>query len=204
VTTDGETTFALGLGGNLGDVRRTLAAALRRLEAALGPLAVAPLYRSQAVSAIPQPDYLNTAAVGRTALPPDAVLALAKRLEREAGRRPGPRDAPRPLDVDLLLYGSRVADDPALTLPHPRLAVRRFALAPLADVAPELAVPPGGTTVAALLAALPPGPGGGAVERVAGAEWREAPAPARPDAPTESAAPARRDPSTDPGAPRPR
>lgn len=145
----------------------TLAAALRRLAVALGPLTVAPLYRSPADSPIAQPDYLNTAAVGSTALPPDAVLALAKRLELAAGRRRGPRGAPRPLDVDLVLYGSRVDAAPELTLPHPRLAGRRFVLAPLADVAPDLPVPPGGTTIAELLAALPAG-GGGWVERV---EW---------------------------------
>ena len=147
--------FALGLGGNSGAVAATVAAALRRLVAALGPLQVAPLYRSRAVSPIPQPDYLNTAAVGSTALGPDAVLALAKRLELAAGRRRGPRGAPRPLDIDLLIHGSRVLTTPELTLPHPRLALRRFVLAPLADVAPDLPVPPAGATVAQLLAALP-------------------------------------------------
>ena len=121
----------------------------------MGPLRVAPLYRSRAVSPIPQPDYLNTVVVGSTALAPDAVLALAKRLELAAGRRRGPRGAPRPLDVDLLVHGSRVLTSPELTLPHPRLALRRFVLAPLADVAPDLVVPPGDQTVRQILAALP-------------------------------------------------
>jgi 2-amino-4-hydroxy-6-hydroxymethyldihydropteridine diphosphokinase len=85
------------------------------------------------------------------------VLALGKRLELAAGRRRGPRDAPRPLDVDLLLYGARVVAHRELTLPHPRLAARRFVLAPLADLVPELPVPPAGATVGELLAALPAG-----------------------------------------------
>jgi 7,8-dihydro-6-hydroxymethylpterin-pyrophosphokinase len=87
---------------------------------------------------------------------PDAILALAKALEREAGRRRGVRFGPRPLDIDLLLWGSRVSAAPELTLPHPRLAERRFVLAPLADIAPDLPVPPGGEPVADLLARLGP------------------------------------------------
>ncbi|HJX26310.1 MAG TPA: 2-amino-4-hydroxy-6-hydroxymethyldihydropteridine diphosphokinase, partial [Thermoanaerobaculia bacterium] len=111
--------MALALGGNLGPVESTFREALRQLEAVLGPLRVAPLYRTAAVSPIPQLDYLNTAAVGATALPPHEVLALAKRLEQAAGRRPGPRFGPRPLDIDLLLWGDLILPDPELTLPHP-------------------------------------------------------------------------------------
>lgn len=81
------------------------------------------------------------------------ILAVAKALERAAGRQPGAqRPAPRPLDIDLLLYGERVSRRPELTLPHPRLAERRFVLAPLAAIAPDLRVPPAGLTVADLLA----------------------------------------------------
>lgn len=148
-------TLVLGLGGNAGPVERTLLETLRRLRAALGPLRVASLYRSAAVSPIPQPDYLNTVALGATDLPPEAVLALAKSLELAAGRRPGPRFGPRPLDVDLLLYGGLVLERPELTLPHPRLAERRFVLEPLAEIAPDLPVPPSGAAVQELLARLP-------------------------------------------------
>lgn len=77
---------------------------------------------------------------------------MAKALERLAGRRRGARLAPRELDVDLLLYGSRVSADPELTLPHPRLRQRRFVLAPLADLAPHLPIPPDGARVSDLLA----------------------------------------------------
>lgn len=152
---------ALALGGNLhgsgGSVERTLVRALGQLRRLLDGFCVASLYRSVAVSPILQPDYLNTAAVGHTRLEPEALLALCKALEREAGRRRHPHDArfgPRPLDVDLLLWGDQVSERPELTLPHPRLRERRFVLEPLAEIAPDLRVPPDGATVAELLAGL--------------------------------------------------
>ncbi|HEY4572933.1 MAG TPA: 2-amino-4-hydroxy-6-hydroxymethyldihydropteridine diphosphokinase [Thermoanaerobaculia bacterium] len=166
---------ALALGGNVpgnlpgkaagepSQVEHTLAWALRRLEASLGPLRVASLYRTAPVSPVPQPDFLNTAALARTALSPGALLALAKSLEREAGRRPGVRLGPRPLDVDILLYGDLQMETPELTLPHPRMRERRFVLVPLAEIAPDLTVPPDGARVADLLARLGEGE---TVERV--------------------------------------
>lgn len=84
---------------------------------------------------------------------PEEILALAHELEARAGRVRAERFAPRELDVDLLLYGDRVSDDPGLLLPHPRMAERRFVLVPLAEIAPGWRVPPTGRTVAELLAA---------------------------------------------------
>jgi 2-amino-4-hydroxy-6-hydroxymethyldihydropteridine diphosphokinase len=150
---------ALGLGGNLGDrgeIEATLRQALERLRESLGELRVASLYRGAAVSPVPQPEFWNTAAVGLTALGPEAVLAIAKALELAAGRRSGPRFGPRPLDIDLLLYGGLRSPAPELTLPHPRLAERRFVLAPLAEIAPDLPIPPFETSAADLLRRLPP------------------------------------------------
>jgi len=147
----------LALGGNLGPVEQTLDRALRQLEASLGPLRIASLYRSSPVSPVPQPDFLNTAVVAHTALEPEAVLALAKALELAGGRRPpalNRRFGPRPLDIDVLLYGDRTSDAPELTLPHPRLRERRFMLEPLAEIAPDWPVPPDGTPVQELLARL--------------------------------------------------
>ena len=95
------------------------------------------------------------------------MLALGKALERAAGRRDGPRFGPRPLDVDLLIYGDERRDDPELTLPHPRLRERGFVLAPLAEIAPDLRLPPDGASVAELLARLGPVEG---LERIG---WRE-------------------------------
>ena len=95
--------------------------------------------------------------MGTTRLSPQWLLALGKRLEWLAGRRPGPRWSPRPLDIDLLVYGDHISRSPELTLPHCRLLGRRFVLVPLAEIAPGLAVPPTGITVGALLAGLSDG-----------------------------------------------
>ncbi|HEX6198847.1 MAG TPA: 2-amino-4-hydroxy-6-hydroxymethyldihydropteridine diphosphokinase [Thermoanaerobaculia bacterium] len=143
----------MSLGANQGDAEASLVSALRRLRRLLGPLEVASLYRTAPVGAVPQPDFLNTAVTGTTDLPPERLLAAAKAFERAAGRRAGPRHGPRPLDIDLLLYGDLTSDDPGLTLPHPGLPHRRFVLVPLAEIAPGWRVPPGGETVAGLLAA---------------------------------------------------
>jgi 2-amino-4-hydroxy-6-hydroxymethyldihydropteridine diphosphokinase len=113
----------------------------------------APLYRTRALGPA-QADFINTALTGETDLLPRDLLAVAKALELAAGRRPGPRNHPRPLDIDLLLYDDWTCDEPELRLPHPRLRERRFALAPLADLAPDWRVPPGGETVGELLRAL--------------------------------------------------
>jgi len=112
---------------------------------------------TEPVGGPPQPDYFNAAATGETLLPPAELLALMVSLEIAAGRVPGPRDGPRPLDLDLLLYGDLVVSDPGLTLPHPRLASRRFVLAPLCELVPARHVPGTGRTIEELLAVAPPG-----------------------------------------------
>ncbi|HXT51938.1 MAG TPA: 2-amino-4-hydroxy-6-hydroxymethyldihydropteridine diphosphokinase, partial [Thermoanaerobaculia bacterium] len=129
---------------------------LVELSRRLGALAVAPLFRSAPVSPIAQPDFFNTVVLAASHETPEALLELAKRLEKGAGRVDGPRWGPRPLDVDLLLVGELRRSEAALTLPHPRLRERGFVLAPLAALAPELRLPPDGRTVAELLAKLPP------------------------------------------------
>src|SRR4029453_11342958 len=138
---------ALALGGNLGPVEETLRGVLRQLSVALGPLRVASLYRSAPVSPLPQPDFLNTAALTHTSLAPEVVLAMAKALELAAGRRRGPRFGPPGLDVDLLLYDDERSDAPEMTLPHPRLRERRFMLEPLAEIGPGWPGPPDGAPV---------------------------------------------------------
>jgi 2-amino-4-hydroxy-6-hydroxymethyldihydropteridine diphosphokinase len=143
--------------------------ALVHLAGSVDDLRIASLYRSRAVSPLAgQPDFLNTAALGNTLLPADGLLALAKALELAAGRRRGQRFGPRPLDIDLLLYGALRSDAPELTLPHPRLAERRFVLTPLAELAPHMPVPPSGLTTAELLARLPAAP---PRERLARLDW---------------------------------
>ncbi|HRC85249.1 MAG TPA: 2-amino-4-hydroxy-6-hydroxymethyldihydropteridine diphosphokinase [Thermoanaerobaculia bacterium] len=150
------TPFALCLGGNLGPVVERFEAATAALERCLGPLVRASLYRSRPLPTAfgpsrPQPSYWNTAVAGETVLSPDALLAIAKRLELASGRRPAPRWSSRPLDIDLALFGAQALELPELRLPHPGLAERRFMLAPLAEIVPAWRVPPLGLTVAELL-----------------------------------------------------
>jgi len=132
--------------------------AVGELEVELGRLDVAPLYRSEPVSAEPQPEYLNTVALGTSERTPEALLELAAAVERRLGRRRGTRNAPRTIDLDLLFVGELERDGPELELPHPRLRERRFVLAPLSDLVPDLALPPDGATPRELLARLPERP----------------------------------------------
>lgn len=158
-TIDSTRPFAIALGANLGEPRATIQAALGRLEALLGPLSVAPLYLTEPISPIPQPDYLNTVVLGRTDEAPETLLDLLSELEIELGRAACHEpDAPREIDLDLLFVGELERSTDRLVLPHPRLRERRFVLAPLADLAPDLALPPDGETVVRLLARLPDRP----------------------------------------------
>src|SRR5262249_50941460 len=103
------------------------------------------------------PDFLNAAARVRTALEPEALLDACKAVEAERGRSfEAPRHSPRPLDVDLLLLGELELQTERLILPHPEVRTRRFVLAPLLELDPELALPDG-TRLAEALAALGPG-----------------------------------------------
>lgn len=161
------------MGGNLGDVETVFASALAELRRFLGPLRIAPLYRSAPLSHLPQPDFYNTVALAACpaggAAAARELLVLTQRLETAAGRVPGERDGPRPLDLDLLFFGDLELSTPELTLPHPRLRRRRFVLAPLADLDPGLRLPPDGARVADLLAAL------GEEQRVERVVWRAEP-----------------------------
>jgi len=132
----------VGLGANLGDARGALAAALKAL-------AELPLTRVVAVSSIYRtapidssgPDYLNAVAALDTALAPEALLRSLLEIELQHGRERPYRNAPRTLDLDLLLHGDHVMRTPELTLPHPRLHQRAFVLHPLLEIAPAIAAP---------------------------------------------------------------
>jgi 2-amino-4-hydroxy-6-hydroxymethyldihydropteridine diphosphokinase len=135
---------ALGLGSNLGDRRGHLEHAIERLP---GVVAVSAFHGTDPVGGPPQGRYLNAAVVIETELGPRALLDLALEIEREAGRERAERWGPRTLDVDLLLYGDRIVDEPGLVVPHPRLSERAFALGPLSEIAPDWVVPGTGRTV---------------------------------------------------------
>ena len=137
---------AIGLGSNLGRPRRHLAHALAALGRARGVriAALSSLYVTAPVGGPAQPDYLNCVAIVDTSLAPRALLARLHAIERRAGRRRDPavpRNAPRTLDLDLLLYGRRRAHHRELVLPHPRMHERAFVLRPLAEVAPAATIP---------------------------------------------------------------
>lgn len=147
-TTDDPVTAYIGLGANLGDTAAALAAALAALAALpdTALLSVSPWYRSAPVDAL-GPDYTNAVAALSTRLAADALLAQLHRIEAAQGRERPYRNAPRRLDLDLLLYGSERIETPHLSVPHPRLHERAFVLRPLVDVAPALVVPGRGPAV---------------------------------------------------------
>ena len=138
----------LGLGSNMGDSRKAFSECLQELAAEGRVIAVSRLWHTRAVGP-PQPDYLNAAALIEWPAGPRALLARCHELEAAAGRdrSSGQRGGPRVLDIDLLLAESVVCRGPILTLPHPRLHERRFALEPAAEVAPDWTHPLLGRTV---------------------------------------------------------
>jgi 2-amino-4-hydroxy-6-hydroxymethyldihydropteridine diphosphokinase len=146
----------IGLGSNLGDREGFLrrAVELLRDEPEIDVVAVSSVRETDPVDYVDQPRFLNAAVAVETRLPARALLDRLLTVEQALGRhRDGPRFGPRTIDLDLLLYGAEVVDEPGLTVPHPRLAERRFALEPLHELDPELVVPCRGP-VADLIAAL--------------------------------------------------
>jgi 2-amino-4-hydroxy-6-hydroxymethyldihydropteridine diphosphokinase len=146
----------VGIGSNLGEPERQIAAALDLLRAddAIDVVAVSSLRETEPVGYRDQPNFLNGAAALETELSPRELLDRLLAIEQQLGRRrgEGPRFGPRLIDLDLLLYDDKVLDEPGLTVPHPRLAERRFALEPLAELDPSLEIP-GHGSVQALLSA---------------------------------------------------
>jgi 2-amino-4-hydroxy-6-hydroxymethyldihydropteridine diphosphokinase len=142
----------VGLGSNLGDRERNLRRAVARL-AELGSVRSSSVRETDPVGIADQPRFLNAAVELETELAPRDLLDRLLAIERELGRDRAleRRWGPRLVDLDLLLYGDEVVDEPGLTVPHPRLAERRFVLEPLHELDPELALPDG-RQVADLLA----------------------------------------------------
>jgi len=141
----------LGLGANLGDRR----AALQGAADSLGATASSSVYETEPVGLVrDQPPFLNACVRVDTALEPHALLDLCKQLEAAAGREDGPRHGPRPLDVDILLYGSESFASERLVVPHPALLERRFVLVPLLELDFDLQTPDG-ARLSDALAVLP-------------------------------------------------
>lgn len=172
VTTKVPTTVRafVAFGANLGDPAAAFALALARLDALPGTRVVAKsaLYRTAPVGVGAQPDYINAVIALDTMLDARTLLDALLDIEHGGGRTRDFHMAPRTMDLDLLLHGDRVIDEPGLQVPHPRMHLRAFTLVPLAEIAPDTLIP-GIGTVAALL----PTVGDQAIERII---------PAAPDA----------------------
>jgi uracil phosphoribosyltransferase len=146
-------TVAIGLGSNLGDRAAHLAAAAAAVAENVGPIrAVSSVYETAPVGGPAQGDYLNAVVLAETDLAPADVLERLLDIERGMGRERRERFGPRIIDLDVLVYGDRSVAAPGLTVPHPRMAERRFVLEPLAEVWPDLAVPGVGPVKEALAA----------------------------------------------------
>jgi 2-amino-4-hydroxy-6-hydroxymethyldihydropteridine diphosphokinase len=149
----------LGLGSNVGDRAEHLRAAIEMLgERGVEVEAVSSSYETEPVGEVlDQPDFLNAAIRIRTELEPGDLLHVCKEVETDRGRQlDAPRHSPRPLDIDLLLLGDLELSTNRLTLPHPEVTTRRFVLAPLLELDPQLALPDG-TKLSDALAALASG-----------------------------------------------
>lgn len=148
----------VGLGGNLGDAATTLRDALQALDALPGTrlLRASRLYRTRAWGNETQPDFINAVAMLETQLSARALLDGLLGVEREFGRTRAAdgsdRWGPRTLDLDLLMHGDDVIDEPGLHVPHPHLHERAFALLPLVEIAPDVVIPGRGPARAALAA----------------------------------------------------
>jgi len=149
----------IALGANLGDRLATIQAAIGAL-AKLGKVnAISSIYETDPVGLTEQPSYLNAVLELETELTADDLLAALLNIEREHGRERTFRNAPRTLDLDLVLFGDDRRKSERLTLPHPRMHERAFVLVPLAEIAPDLVIAGPNATVTELLARQDPDSG---------------------------------------------
>ena len=144
----------LSLGGNLGNTREIFEGAYPLIEKKIGKILVySSIYRTEAWGPIPQADFLNQVLLVSTSLKPEACLTELLEIERQFGRERKERWGPRTLDLDILYYGDVIIAESDLSIPHPRIAERKFILTPLAEIAPLFEDPTSRKSMTALLAA---------------------------------------------------
>jgi len=145
----------LSLGSNVGDREKNLRAAIAALpNLGVQLKKVSPIYETEPVDLLEQPWFLNCVVQGETVAPPAALLKKLRELERKMGSKKLVPRGPRLIDLDILVYGRQTIDTPELQVPHPRMHLRRFVLAPLAEIAPDLKHPSWSGSATQLLAAL--------------------------------------------------
>ncbi|MDD4874098.1 MAG: 2-amino-4-hydroxy-6-hydroxymethyldihydropteridine diphosphokinase [Dehalococcoidales bacterium] len=150
-------TVYLGLGSNLGDRKDNLEKAIDYLSQRIRITMRSSIYDTEAMENREQPRFLNMVCQAKTIVKPQDLLVLAKAVERKMGRQPSSHNAPRTIDIDILLYGDEVIDTPELTVPHSSLPNRAFALVPLAEIVPNLVHPVSKKTVDSMLKDLDQG-----------------------------------------------
>jgi 2-amino-4-hydroxy-6-hydroxymethyldihydropteridine diphosphokinase len=147
----------LSLGSNVGDRAANLNTAIDRLRAFGEVVAVSSFYETEPVEFTTQPWFLNCAVTLNTDATPKQLLTVIVDIEQQLGRRRAQQKGPRTIDIDILLFGDQIVDDPGLTIPHPALHERRFVLEPLVEIAPGARHPVFKQTIRELRDALPPG-----------------------------------------------
>lgn len=162
------TQVAVGLGSNVGARQEHLETAIAEMASCGRVAAVSSLYETAPLGIVDQAPFLNAVSLVLVDQEPRDILATLQAIERAHGRRRGRRWGPRPLDLDVLLFGNRRVDEPGLTVPHPRMTERRFVLDPLLEVWPDAKLPDG-TLLAGLAASV-----ADQDVRVVATDWREA------------------------------